>query len=362
MEFPSISVVIPTLNSQRTLGSCLKSIATQDYPHDLIEVIIADGGSTDGTLSTVEDFRISSGIRSSVYENPLKTGEAGKAVGVREARNELVALIDSDNILPTKKWFQKMTKPFEDTEIFGSEPIEYTYRTQDNYITRYCALMGMNDPLCYFIGNYDRKNHISLRWTDLPIIGVKVNKKGEHRALETVNYLNNDHEFQYIKIKLQPDLLPTIGANGTIIRRKSLLMYLESDYLFDIDIIYELVKKGQHFFAKVNVGIVHLFGDKIQTFYRKQSRRIRDYMYFNRISLRSYPWKMQSKKKVMIFVLYCLALFPLYIQSIKGFNNQPDKVWFLHPLFCWLTLWAYGWGTIVSMFYKGTLSRSTWAQ
>ena len=72
-------------------------------------------------------------------------------------------------------------------------------------------------------------------------------------------------------------------------------MYLESDYLFDIDIIYELVKKGQHFFAKVNVGIVHLFGDKIQTFYRKQSRRIRDYMYFNRISLRSYPWKMQRK-------------------------------------------------------------------
>jgi len=161
MTCASISIVIPTLNSQRTLEACLKSIAMQDYPHDLLEVIIADGGSTDRTLYMVGDFRETSGIKTSICENPLKTGEAGKAVGVRKARNELVALIDLDNVLPDMLWFRKMTKPFVDTEIFGCKPIEYTHRRQDNYITRYCALMGMNDPLCYFIGNYDRKNYIT---------------------------------------------------------------------------------------------------------------------------------------------------------------------------------------------------------
>jgi len=196
----------------------------------------------------------------------------------------------------------------------------------------------------------------------LPITGLKVNGKGDHKALEAVNCLNKNHEFQYLKIKLQPDLLPTIGANGTIVRRELLLEHLKSDYLFDIDIIYEIAKKGQHFFAKVNIGIVHLFGDKIQTFYRKQSRRIRDYIYFKETSVRSYPWQNQSKKKVMLFILYCLILFPLFIQSIRGFINKRDKVWFLHPIFCWLTLWAYGWGAIASKFHKKTFSRTTWAQ
>lgn len=362
MESPSISIVIPTLNSQRTLELCLKSIAMQDYPHDLLEVIIADGGSTDGTLSMVEDFRATSGIKTNIYENPLKTGEAGKAAGVRVARNELVALIDSDNILPNKQWFLKMAKPLEDPEIFGSEPIEYAYRRGDNHITRYCALMGMNDPLCYFLGNYDRKNHISLSWTDLPIMGVKVTEKAAKQVFGLINYLNNDDEFQYIKVKLQPEVLPTIGANGTILRAKLLKNCLMSEYLFDIDIIYELVSNGYQSFAKVNIGIVHLFGDKMQTFYRKQSRRIRDYIYFKETSIRSYPWQRQSKKRVILFVICCLVLFPLFIQSIRGYMNKPDKVWFLHPIFCWLTLWTYGWGTIASRFYKGTLSRTSWSQ
>jgi len=47
---PLVSVIIPTLNSAKTLKDCLESIVAQDYPKDKIEIIIADGSSTDGTL------------------------------------------------------------------------------------------------------------------------------------------------------------------------------------------------------------------------------------------------------------------------------------------------------------------------
>lgn len=92
---PTVSVVIPTLNAARVIGPCLQSIAAQDYPHDRLELVIADGGSTDGTLELCRQYT------DCIYPNPLRTGEAGKAVGVRQARHELVALVDSDNILPT---------------------------------------------------------------------------------------------------------------------------------------------------------------------------------------------------------------------------------------------------------------------
>ncbi len=42
----------------------------------------------------------------------LKTGEAGKAAGVKHARNEIIALIDPDNILPSRDWLSRM-KNFE---------------------------------------------------------------------------------------------------------------------------------------------------------------------------------------------------------------------------------------------------------
>ncbi|MBI5183741.1 MAG: glycosyltransferase, partial [Nitrospinae bacterium] len=150
---PTVSIIIPTLNSARTLKDCLYSITIQDYPKDKIEIIIADGGSTDDTMAIINSFNPTNIL---VVPNPLKTGEAGKAAALKRANNQILAFIDSDNILQDEDWLKRMIEPFKDPEIIASEPIEYTYRASDSYITRYCALLGMNDPLCLFLGNYDR--------------------------------------------------------------------------------------------------------------------------------------------------------------------------------------------------------------
>ena len=57
-KLPSISVLIPTLNAAKVLGKCLRSIATQDYPKEKLEIIVADGGSTDETLDIVKKLEI----------------------------------------------------------------------------------------------------------------------------------------------------------------------------------------------------------------------------------------------------------------------------------------------------------------
>ena len=71
--YPLISVVTPTLNAGKVLERELESIRIQNYPQDKIEIIIADGGSTDNTLEIAKKY----GAR--IYANLLKTGEAGKA-------------------------------------------------------------------------------------------------------------------------------------------------------------------------------------------------------------------------------------------------------------------------------------------
>jgi glycosyltransferase involved in cell wall biosynthesis len=52
---PLVSVVTPSLNSERFIARTVESVLSQDYPN--IEYIVVDGGSTDGTLAILERYR-----------------------------------------------------------------------------------------------------------------------------------------------------------------------------------------------------------------------------------------------------------------------------------------------------------------
>jgi len=51
MKYPKISVVIPSFNKVRFIKKTLDSILNQKYQN--LEIIIQDGGSTDGTLEQI---------------------------------------------------------------------------------------------------------------------------------------------------------------------------------------------------------------------------------------------------------------------------------------------------------------------
>jgi len=322
----------------------LDSIFSQNYPHNLIEIIFIDAGSTDGTVEAINRYiKKYDDINIKVYENPLRTAEAGKAVGVRKAKNELVALIDSDNIMPDNNWISMLTEPFLEECIVASEPIEYTYRKEDSVINRYCSLIGMNDPICIFTGNYDRKNYITNKWTEV-----------KREEIDKGNYLS---------IKFY-DMIPTIGANGFVMRRESIIDNFSGDYLFDIDVLWEIFNKNSDLrVAKVKTGIIHLFCPDVKTFVRKQTRRIRDYKYFSSLKGRIYPWNKVGKAKLFKFVIYSILIIPLLAQAVIGYSRKHDlKAWLFHPVACWITLWVYGTGTIIGLFKKEMISREGWKQ
>lgn len=334
-HFPKVSIVIPTLNAQRTLALCLKSITRQKYKGE-IETIIADGGSKDTTLSIAKESRVR------VVENKLKTGEAGKAVGAKEARGEILAFIDSDNVLPTQRWIERMVQPFlENKDLIASEPLFFTYRKKDHWLTRYFALLGMGDPLNLFVGNYDKYSFVTNKWTGLDIL---CEDKGE-----------------YLLLKLDREI-PTIGANGFFIRKSALREYPVKDYLFDIDVVRFLAQKTPVKVAKVKVGIVHLFAGNIGTFVRKQRRRVRDYLYFQKSGLRAEPdvQKLEEGKKK--FELACVTVLPLLLQMTIGFTRKRDIVWLFHPLACWITLFVYTVESLRQPFTHGQLDREHWSQ
>ena len=338
-DLPSISVITPTLNSAEVLLKCLTSIRDQDYPEDKIEMIVADAGSKDKT----REIAMKAGAI--VIDNPLKTGEAGKAAGLKIAGNDLIALIDSDNILPDKDWFQKMVAPFiKDQETVCCEPWEFTYRREAGKIERYSALFGVNDPFVLFTGKYDKLNRLRGVWTEIKLP-------------------QTDHG-DWVEVELRSDsAVPTIGANGTIFRSDFLKNQIETDYLFDIDVVMTALNKlGSLKIAKVKVGIIHTYCEgSILKFARKQKRRVLDYEFHRKE--RIVEWESQDMSSPLIkFVVSTITVVPLLLDSVRGYRKIPDFAWFLHPILCWITLWEYGTGKVSSLFVKSEFDRSNWKQ
>ena len=57
---PTVSIIIPCYNEEKTIGMLLVAIHQQTYPMAEMEVIISDGMSEDGTRAEIEKFRFNS--------------------------------------------------------------------------------------------------------------------------------------------------------------------------------------------------------------------------------------------------------------------------------------------------------------
>ena len=54
---PTVSVIVPCYNEEKTIGLLLESLLKQTYPLDDMEVVIADGMSEDGTRREISAFQ-----------------------------------------------------------------------------------------------------------------------------------------------------------------------------------------------------------------------------------------------------------------------------------------------------------------
>src|SRR5690349_595385 len=92
MPEPLISVIVPTYNGQEFLGAALASIHSQNYP--ALEILVVDDGSTDATEEIARGFPDTRFIQLSHRGRPA----FGRNEGIRQARGELIAFLDQDDL------------------------------------------------------------------------------------------------------------------------------------------------------------------------------------------------------------------------------------------------------------------------
>lgn len=94
---PMVSVAVPMLNEAAHIQECLDGFAGQSWPSDLLDVMVIDAGSTDGSRDLVERLAAEQPwLR--VVENPGRTAAAAFNVGLSEARGQVFCLFSAHGV------------------------------------------------------------------------------------------------------------------------------------------------------------------------------------------------------------------------------------------------------------------------
>jgi glycosyltransferase involved in cell wall biosynthesis len=112
---PQVSIIIPCFNEEATIGLLLDAIFQQTFPIDEIEVIIADGFSTDDTRANIETFKNAHpSLSITVLDNPKRIIPAGLNVAIEHARGDTIIRLDAHSI-PNRDYIALCLKALEQT-------------------------------------------------------------------------------------------------------------------------------------------------------------------------------------------------------------------------------------------------------
>ncbi len=141
------SIVMPTYNSQKTIGLALSSLVKQTLPRDCYEILVIDGGSTDDTVEIARSFG------AVILQNPDKKPEYAKRIGFVNAQGKYLIEMDSDEELIREDQLVERLHFLEEHPEVKVMVVDKLISKGIGLASRYINVCG--DPFTQFI--YNRK-------------------------------------------------------------------------------------------------------------------------------------------------------------------------------------------------------------
>lgn len=311
-NLPKVSIVLCTFNGEKTLRKCLDSILSQDYPREKIEILIADGGSEDGTLDIIKEY-VEKYPKIVSYRKNLRRYSEGKGKGKdltsKEAKGEIIAFIDQDNILVQKNWMKEMTNILIKNPDISGVQSRMAIPKHGRIIDKYLSAIGIEDP---FAIPYSLNAQIVLTpWRFL------YNKEGEFYI-----YKVNRKRFLYA------------GNNGFLIKRKE--FFENGGYTQDTDNFYRMALKNYKIAVPKNLKLHHKASATFSGMIKKRDYYINHYLTKN-YETRDWFWfdlkrnDFNQNLRFIKTVLFNLAFIPGLLQASELMLRRREIFWIIHP-------------------------------
>ncbi len=100
LKLPKVSIIIPARNEEKFIERCVKSFLDCDYPGELIEIIVVDGMSEDGTRDIVNEISIRDN-RVLLIDNEKKITPVAMNLGVKASTGEYIFFSGAHSEMPS---------------------------------------------------------------------------------------------------------------------------------------------------------------------------------------------------------------------------------------------------------------------
>lgn len=97
-KYPLVSLLVAVNNENGKIEQCINSLIGQDYPKELLEVFIADGMSTNGTLEVIRQFQANHD-NIHLFSNPKQIVPTGLNILIPKAKGEILIRVDGHCVI-----------------------------------------------------------------------------------------------------------------------------------------------------------------------------------------------------------------------------------------------------------------------
>lgn len=121
----TVDVVISTLNEERYIQRCLEHVLGQDYPRELVSVVLVDGGSSDRTVELARRLAADDVRLDVVADGRRRTLPEALNLGIARGSGDVVAKIDAHGYPATdflRRAVEALTGGGEDVACVGGRP------------------------------------------------------------------------------------------------------------------------------------------------------------------------------------------------------------------------------------------------
>lgn len=304
---PKLSILMPILNEESNLPRCLAAIVAQNYPNEAIEILVADGGSTDRSLEILREF--SHVLNITVLDNSVRReAEWGKALAFESASGDYVLCVDADMWPSSPNLFTRLTEVLETRKDLAGVAVGYHTSNELSIWSRYLSCDEFQrDPLFQAL---------------TPNMDKFVTEKCSNYDVCTF---------------LSPRV-PPMGQT-TMYRRQDIDLKWWGGSYNDIDIVAHLVSSGNRHFGYIrDVGWIHEHCVSLRHMLRKRRRNMlqQSNSYISTSNARDFVWldttNLKEIMSVIVHVIQANLIVPEFCRGLRDSIRSGHANQLLRPI------------------------------